>query len=233
MRQHNSLACLQCFYTGSAKHSCPSPLSKSMDRVILETQKVCRYQNSRGRQQLWIPTQKEEKERHWLKFEKWDRGFVHFITGRSLDLRKDKHGPTVNSLPPFCRQGRTQPTEPCVTDASDDEAEEPQPKLKRAHMRAHASKHANVAPHHLTMTLPRVTTLSGDILQARPVLMLFEGVGSGTCWMEMTAENIEHLKAGILILASAPKVPAPRQKSLAAKESPRSKEGEKSAESSD
>ena len=46
---------------------------------------------------VWTPTQKEENGKTWFAFAKWDRGFVHWVTGKSLDLRKEKDGGTVNT----------------------------------------------------------------------------------------------------------------------------------------
>ena len=74
---------------------------------------------------------------------------------------------------------------------SDDEADNgPRRKVARKGFKATA-KHATVAPHAIEVTLPQVGSLP-----PRKAWALFEGIGTGTFWLELTSPNLEHLREG-------------------------------------
>ena len=122
--------------------------------VVLETQAVIRYTEARGKQGMWIPGQKTESGKVWFCFSKWDRGFVHFCQGKSLDLRGDKEGASVDTM--FMadlldgRQKARNAAVAAATHVSDDEAE--RPKTKKKSQQKASMRHASLAPQ------PPVTT---------------------------------------------------------------------------
>ena len=151
---------------------------------------------------MWIPGQKIESGKVWFCFSKWDRGFVHFCQGKSLDLRRDKEGASVDTV--FMadlldrRQKACNAAVAAATHISDDEAELPKKRPKKKSQRKASMRHASLAPHSVEVELPPVTTEDGLQLEARKVSVLFEGAGTGTLWLELTKENVEHVRRGII-----------------------------------
>ena len=142
----------------------------------LENLIVVRYKDTPDakRTNEWVPKQKLEHEKHWMCFSKWDRHFVRFCSGKSLDLRAGKPSATVDTQ--FMDEVFAARQSACNLAAqeslrvSNDEADNgPRRKVARKGFKATA-KHATVAPHAIEVTLPQVGSLP-----PRKAWALFEG----------------------------------------------------------
>ena len=152
---------------------------------------------------VWVPVQKIEHDKTWLRLDKWDRSLNRFCTGKSLDLRAEKStaaldGDIYNELI-RCRQEAFDEVISKRLETNDDAeepAEEDRPKKKARKnkpIRASASKHKHYAPHHVMVEFPATQELG-----VRPQFrVLFEGLGTTTMWVELTEEILVYLKIAL------------------------------------
>ncbi|CAK9030568.1 Uncharacterized protein SCF082_LOCUS19255 [Durusdinium trenchii] len=86
--------------------------------------------------ELWVPQQKEIGSCKVMLLSKWDRGLTKFLTGKSLDFKKDKKtlnstsaGAYLDALCDLRKKASLKAVQDAHANASDDE--EPQPSSKR------------------------------------------------------------------------------------------------------
>ena len=152
-----------------------------------ETHLVVKYGD-----QIWAPAQLRVDDQTFFQFSKWDRGFVKFATGKSLDLRKDKTACSTNCE--FMDQILARRQSACddalhAALAGDEEGQ----KTKRLRRRANASD-AHLVPKVLNMSLPAVAE---EGLGERLVRVLFEGASTASIYMQMSEDIVDHLRKGI------------------------------------
>ena len=123
----------------------------------------------------WTPTQKEEAGKSWFAFSKWDRGFVYWVTGKSLDLRKEKEGGTVNAK--FCQDLLEVRQKACDAALAQAISDEDEPSAKGRKLRARTKERGPLAPHSI-----RIETPAYGEVEALQAMALFEGVGTQQMW---------------------------------------------------
>ena len=162
--------------------------------ITLEAKMVLR---AGGRQ--WAPDQKEVENKRFMSISKWNRGFVRFMTGKALDLRKEKQAKSGSVDSPFMQKlldARQEAADKLLQEALTVEDESQQPTKKRKVARA-SRKHAIHVPNTMEMEMSGYT-----------LTLLFEGVGSSNVWVEMTEDNCNWLKTQIA--AASPRARQPR-----------------------
>lgn len=154
----------------------------------LETQMVIKFGDDK-----WHPKQETIDGVTYFEFSKWDRGFVRFITGKSLDLRKGSANQATVDCE-YLRQVLAARQKACDEALSQalDEGEGGESLKKRR-------RKANMADSHLTarvlkMTLPGIPE---EGLNERECRVLYDGAGSAAVHVEMSWEVLNHLKKGI------------------------------------
>lgn len=141
----------------------------------------------------WTPDQKMHQDRPWFLLGKWDRHFVKFMTGKALDLRRDREGASVNSSwmdEVFSR--RQMACNQALVDAyqlNDDEDQQPKKKLKRSCTAADV----HLLPSAVTMKLPEAPGFP-----EREVQVLVEGIKTTNMWLPLELEVLSHIKAGVM-----------------------------------
>ena len=166
---------------------CSKGLIKAMD-FTLESQIVVKYGD-----QTWSPPQITIDEVRYFQFSKWDRHFVRWVTGKSLDLRKDKSAGSADCeyLDKILHRRQTACDD--ALHAALHHGEEGQSKTKKRRRRANSSD-AHLVSRVLNMTLPEVPD---EGLAEKLVRILFDGAGTANIYMEMHEDILYHLKKGI------------------------------------
>ena len=169
---------------------------------VMETLQVIKYGAKN-----WVPKQKDENGTTWIYLAKWDRHFVHFVHGKFLDLsKKNRDGVSVDSqFFDDMLANRQTAFNGAMQERLRDEDEEQAPRAKKQKVvKATPSKHASLAPHHVSMQLPPVD----GIEHACKVLWL--GMGTKGIWLEFSADVVRHVRKGL-------------QKSVARRRQPKAK----------
>ena len=157
-----------------------------MDFTI-ESQQVVKYGD-----QTWTPAQITVDEVIYFQFSKWDRAFVKWVTGKSLDLRKDKSAGSADcEYMDQVLSRRQAACDDALHAALHDEGD--QGKAKKRRKRASASD-GHLVHRVLNMTLPEVPE---ENLAEKLVRILFDGAGTANIYMEMHEDVLYHLKKGI------------------------------------
>ena len=154
----------------------------------LETHLVVKYGD-----QTWAPTQVTVDDVIYFQFGKWDRGFVKWVTGKSLDLRKDKTAGSADCR--FLDQliARRQTACDDALDAALHHDDDESSQVKKRRRRAKSSDD-HLVPKVLNMSLPPVPE---EDLPEKLVRILFDGAGTASIYMEMHQDILYHLKKGI------------------------------------
>ena len=154
----------------------------------IENQLVVKYGD-----QTWAPAQITFEEVTYFQFSKWDRHFVKWVTGKSLDLRKDKTAGSADCeyLDKILQRRQTACDD--ALHAAIHHDEDGQAKTKKRRRRANASD-AHLVPKVLNMILPEVPE---EGLAEKLVRILFDGAGTANIYMEMHEDILYHLKKGI------------------------------------
>ena len=159
----------------------------------LETQLVVAWSGEDGKRTTWCPKQQVVDDTRFFEFSKWDRGFVRWVTGKSLDLRKN----TNNQASADCEfLDKLLKSRQSLVDATlhevlcqDDAGGESRKRRKRAGM-----SDSHLCPRVLQFTLPAVGEEGVDEL---PVQILYDGAGASIMWMEFSHAVSAHLKKGV------------------------------------
>ena len=154
----------------------------------LETHLVVKYGD-----QTWALTQVTVDDVIYFQFGKWDRGFVKWVTGKSLDLRKDKTAGSADCS--FLDQliARRQTACDDALDAALHHDDDDSSQVKKRRRRA-KSCDDHLVPKVLNMSLPPVPE---EDLPEKLVRILFDGAGTASIYMEMHQDILYHLKKGI------------------------------------
>ena len=154
----------------------------------------------------WVPKQKTVNETSFLALSKWDRQAVLALTGKALDLRKNRDGGSLNSdVWDGLLAARQEVADKAIEEAFQTEDHEaPAGKKRKAVTRA-SSKHDFMAPPILTLQF-----------RGYSFRVLYEGLGSHTLWVEACEETLRKLKEFI-----SDSKPQPRQPKARAKKSPK------------
>ena len=195
----------QSFSKWNACHSAQSNIERAAFHIAdsrawcamdftLETQLIVKWGN-----QTWCPKQKVVDEQRFFQLNKWDRGFIRWVTGRSLDLRassKEKETGSVN-----CSYGDevVQRRQDACDDAlemalqpQDGEPDDEPPTKKKKVRRKARDADGHLCPEILPIKLPEV---DGNELEVK---VLFEGAQTSAVWIEMELTAMAHLKTGIV-----------------------------------
>ncbi|CAE8618412.1 unnamed protein product [Polarella glacialis] len=144
--------------------------------------------------QPWLPETKIEGDVTFIRLDKWDRMLAKFCTGSSLDLRKGK---IKNANYLYFDQLQTARTAACdaavvAAYAVDDAvAERPNKRQRKARL-----SDREIAPSVVEVLAPEVNR-GGIHLPAVAMKMLF-GIKNSVMWVELSPENLEHIRQGIL-----------------------------------
>ena len=151
----------------------------------LDTRSVVVLRTKRS-EKCWVPTQKLLHGSSWLQFSKWDRGFVRFVQGQALNLKSNQGGGTCNvAFLDDLKKRRQEECDQLLAKALEDPAEgveEGQPRKKRKLAKAKAE----------------VTGKDGAVTPGREMRMLTESIDEAKFWVELTASNLEYIKAACL-----------------------------------
>jgi hypothetical protein len=150
----------------------------------------------------WAPDVKNINGQTFLQIDKWSRQLCMFVCGAGLNLSKAKKSTSINCL--FLedlQRRRTAACDEAVADAYgvDDAFQEGPPKKKRARKAKEADR--DIAPSVVAVRCPEVKRLD-LVLPATTIHMLF-GVKNNNLWVELSAENLEYLRHGILASVEA------------------------------
>lgn len=158
-----------------------SILSPSIFPLTMEELKVeQKFVVSWGKVQL-VPTQKLVDGIPYLCLSKWDRSSVRLLSGKALDLRKQKRdqaGSLHCSAWDSLLELRQQEANKLLQDALKEDEENARDSTKKKPIRAQ-SKHTVMLP----LSMPVV-------FHDHKMNILLEGLGSQTIWVELTEQNI-------------------------------------------
>ena len=154
------------------------------DAIRIESRPVLLLANRQ-----WAPDMKLVGGRDFVSISKWNRGFVRFMTGKALDLRKDKEGQSGSVDSPVIdkileqRQNSANELllEALNMDGSGDEDPNPPKKKKRKAQRATAKDAIHVPP------------IMDVNIDGHKMAILYEGLGMFNFWMELTEVNLNWL----------------------------------------
>lgn len=170
-----------------------------MADFALEQVVVVKWKDGKGTH-TWNPNQQLVDDERFFEFSKWDRGFVKWVCGKSLDLRAQSIESTATADCKF--MDRVIEIRQSVADEAlhqallPSEGEEEDGKRKKTKRRKRASQSdSHLCPKVLTMELPGVEE---EGLQPRSVKVLFDGSGSASIWMEFNKDILMHLRAGVV-----------------------------------
>ena len=142
----------------------------------------------------WVPETKSSGGLTFIKLDKWCRQLCLFVTGKGLDLRQGKRQDINCKFLEELQRLRTVASDKAIAELLQPASEEEGRKNKRA--RKARSSDTDIAPSHVVVRLPNV--FRGDQLHpGRNVKVMF-GVKNSPIWIEATAPNLEHIRAGIL-----------------------------------
>ena len=158
-----------------------SILSPSIFPLTMEELKVeQKFVVSWGKVQL-VPTQKLVDGIPYMCLSKWDRSSVRLLSGKALDLRKQKRdqaGSLHCSAWDSLLELRQQEANKLLQDALKEDEENARDSTKKKPIRAQ-SKHTVMLP----LSMPVV-------FHGHKMNILLEGLGSQTIWVELTEQNI-------------------------------------------
>lgn len=143
--------------------------------------------------ELWVPQQKEIGSCKVMLLSKWDRGLTKFLTGKSLDFKKDKKtlnstsaGAYLDALCDLRKKASLKAVQDAHANASDDE--EPQPSSKRPRRVSNDMAHFQPL---VEIMLPGV----GD-MEPKLVKVAF-GVSNRDLWMEVDQSSLIQVFLGM------------------------------------
>ena len=142
----------------------------------------------------WVPETKSSGGVTFIKLEKWCRQLCLFVTGKALDLRPGKRQDINCKFLEELQRLRTVASDKAIAELLQPAADEEGRKNKRA--RKARSSDTDIAPSHVVIRLPNV--FRGDQLHAERNMKVMFGVKNSPLWIEATAPNLEHIRAGIL-----------------------------------
>ncbi len=143
--------------------------------------------------ETWVPPQKIVEDKTFFNFTKWSPTFVKVLTGKRLDLRKGMAESSGSIDVPIIaeimekRQAAADEAVQRAVDVEDDVEIASKPKKKKVKLRA-AAKHAHLAPPILEINV-----------QGRPLMVLFDGLGTTSIWLEMKEDTLQWLQEQVAV----------------------------------
>jgi hypothetical protein len=208
-----SLQCL-CHISKTALHSCHGDVASSIwfiqtSQVVAGNMSVvieqCYVVKAEGNRRWYpMPDQVEEVDQQlFVHLEKWDREFIKFVTGKCLDLRKQREGSDcIVGFWDTLSQKRQQACDLALGMAlkHDDEEDHVQIQHKRKFkhpttIRAKEKDAVLVAPT-VTISLDSFEDAHGTV-DACEVSVLYKDIHKKSIWIELSSIAIEYVKRAI------------------------------------
>ena len=138
----------------------------------------------------YTPSQKLVEGRMFCSIQKWSSPLVKIMTGKRLDLRKDRSStsgslniPLWDDLLDARQKASDRLLEEALRDDEADSGNEPKKKKAKKEKVKALAKHVHL--------LPSIIDIEIEVFQ---LSILTEGLSTGNIWMEMLAENFTWMK---------------------------------------
>jgi hypothetical protein len=138
----------------------------------------------------------------FVQLDKWDRGFVKFVTGKPLTWQSESGAGDANNV--NCKfldtmqQLRTRAANKAFSDAiaahEDDDDNPKKPKQRKANR----DDEAVVDDQVLTLQLPELVGDAGRVLANSVTLKVLWGVKNDVVWVELKEDNLNYIRHGIV-----------------------------------
>ena len=139
----------------------------------------------------------------FVQLDKWERGFVKFVTGKSLTWKsKTQEANNVNcKFLDTLQQLRTRAANKAFNDAiaanEDGGDDEPKPKKPRQR-KANRDDEAVIDDTVLTLQLPELIGDTSNVLANSVTMKVLWGVKNDVVWVELKEENLNYIRQGIM-----------------------------------
>ena len=144
----------------------------------------------------WVPETTCVDGKHFVRINKWDRPFVKYCLGAGLVFGSSKQSVNVAFMEQLQRL-RTKAADAAVKEAYSATAQDDNSNSsKKLQKRKAKACDAEVAPKVLHITAPEFRRAE-DVIASRPLAVLY-GVKTHDLWVELTVENLEFLRLGVL-----------------------------------
>ena len=157
-------------------------------------------------EKVWVPTQKTLYGQTWTMVSKWDRGFVKFVTGKALNLKKNQRGADCNVT--FLDELKRRRQEVCdkfmeqALQAPEEDEDGPPAKRARTSQQKRVRRDTSLLPDVITLTFDEVV-VGGKNFPKRDIQLLTESIHEQKFWVECTQLNLEYIKAACLASSSS------------------------------
>ena len=177
-----------------------SPIG-AMSRVEIKTVHIIKNDNMK--KTMWTPTVRTVENVPFIEIARWSRHLTLFVTGKALDLRKQKQHQMKADFFHVLLKHRNDASTEAYYEATKDEANEGKQKKRKVKPGDHL-----VAPQCVDVIMPAAGGFG-----ERTAKCLW-GVGAMPLWLEMDAVVLEHLRVGILhfTLPEGDKPPAKKRR---------------------
>ena len=156
-----------------------------MSNVEIKTVHIIK--NDKMKKTMWTPSVRSVDDVPFIEISRWSRQLTLFVTGKALDLRKQKHHQMKADFFTVLSKHRNDASEEAYYQATKDEANEGKQKKRKVKPGDHL-----VAPKCVDVTMPAAGGFG-----ERTAKCLW-GVGAMPLWLELDAVVLEHLRVGIL-----------------------------------
>ena len=156
-----------------------------MSNVEIKTVHIIK--NDKMKKTPWTPMVRSVEDVPFIEISRWSRQLTLFVTGKALDLRKEKQHQTKADFFQALLTRRNDASQEAYYQATKDETNEGKQKKRKAKPGDHL-----VAPKCVDVSMPAAGSFG-----ERAVKCLW-GVGTMSLWLELDAVVLEHLRVGIL-----------------------------------
>ena len=160
-----------------------------------------RYVVSNQNVKAWVATTQKMRDVTYIKICKWDRNFVKFCTGQSLDLRKSSRFDICGGFIDKLSKDHQQACNDAVRQAFNLFEENDSPSKKNLKQVATPS-HSDLVAGHVWINVPP-QTLDGVTLDPQLIRVKFDPCRKGKgrkeyMWVELSRANLEYLRMAVV-----------------------------------
>ena len=138
----------------------------------------------------------------FVQLDKWERGFVKFVTGKGLTFKTEDHeANNVNcKFLDTLQKLRTRAANKAFSDAiaANENGDDDEPKHKKPRRNAHRDDEAIIDDTVLTLQLPELVNDDGAVIANSVTLKVLWGVKNDVVWIELKEDNLQYIRHGIL-----------------------------------